>query len=114
MDLSTVNAKLESGKYKDRFDFEADFRLMISNAKTYNAAGSYAHGEAVALEAFFDKRSLLSNSVTVLSYLQLSRMDSYQQDFGSCRQGSYTGGSVTGQTVCPSYTCCQDRAACCA
>ncbi|CAL1694239.1 unnamed protein product [Somion occarium] len=56
MDLSTVNAKLESGKYKDRFDFEADFRLMISNAKTYNAAGSYAHGEAVALEAFFDKQ----------------------------------------------------------
>lgn len=56
MDLSTINAKLESGKYKERGEFEADFRLMINNCKTYNAPGSYAHGEATALESFFDKR----------------------------------------------------------
>lgn len=51
-----MSAKLEQGKYKDRFAFEADFRLMISNAKLYNVAGSYAHNEALALESFFDKR----------------------------------------------------------
>ncbi|KAI0937072.1 hypothetical protein AcV5_005059 [Taiwanofungus camphoratus] len=56
MDLSTMSAKLEQGKYKDRFAFEADFRLMISNAKLYNVAGSYAHNEALALESFFDKQ----------------------------------------------------------
>ncbi|TBU50053.1 hypothetical protein BD309DRAFT_996445 [Dichomitus squalens] len=54
MDLSTMGAKLEQGQYKDRFAFEADFRLMINNAKTYNVAGSFVHAEAVALESFFD------------------------------------------------------------
>ena len=57
MDLSTISAKLDSGKYKERAEFEGDFHLMIQNAKTYNAAGSYAHSEALALESFFDKRS---------------------------------------------------------
>lgn len=56
MDLSSMHAKLENGLYSDRFTFEADFRLMINNAKTYNAPGSWAHNEAVALESFFDKR----------------------------------------------------------
>ncbi|EIW87115.1 TATA-binding protein associated factor Taf2 [Coniophora puteana RWD-64-598 SS2] len=55
MDLSTMNAKVENGKYKDRFAFESDFRLMISNAKRYNPAGTYAHTEALGLEAFFEK-----------------------------------------------------------
>ncbi|KIJ22155.1 hypothetical protein PAXINDRAFT_6271 [Paxillus involutus ATCC 200175] len=55
MDLSTIGAKLEEGHYKDRFAFEADFRLMISNAKQYSAAGSYAHTEAIFLETFFEK-----------------------------------------------------------
>ena len=48
MDLSTVNAKLEQGQYKDRFEFEADFRLMVSNAKTYNVVGSFVHSETLA------------------------------------------------------------------
>ena len=55
MDLSTMHAKLESGQYKDRFAFEADFRLMVNNAKTYNMPGSFAHNETVAMESFFDK-----------------------------------------------------------
>ena len=57
MDLSTIGAKLEAGMYKDRFAFEADFRLMVNNAKTYNLVGSYPHNEAIALETFFEKRS---------------------------------------------------------
>ncbi|KAL4266270.1 Transcription initiation factor TFIID subunit 2 [Pleurotus pulmonarius] len=56
MDLSTMGAKLGSSKYKDRFAFEADFKLMISNAKTYNSVGSYAHNEAIAFEIFFEKQ----------------------------------------------------------
>ena len=55
MDLSTMSAKLEQGKYPDRFAFEADFKLMINNAKTYNMAGSFVHNEATALESFFNK-----------------------------------------------------------
>lgn len=56
MDLSTMGAKLEEGMYKDRFAFQADFRLMINNAKTYNLVGSFVHNEATALESFFEKR----------------------------------------------------------
>ncbi|KAL4251521.1 Transcription initiation factor TFIID subunit 2 [Abortiporus biennis] len=55
MDISTMSAKLEQGQYKDRFAFEADFRLMIANAKQYNMPMSFVHNEAVKLEAFFDK-----------------------------------------------------------
>lgn len=51
-----MSAKLDGGLYKDRFAFEADFHLMINNAKQYNAPGSYAHNEAIALETAFDKR----------------------------------------------------------
>lgn len=56
MDLGTMSSKLETGLYKDRFAFEADFRLTISNAKQYNMAGSYAHNEAIAFETIFEKR----------------------------------------------------------
>jgi transcription initiation factor TFIID subunit 2 len=58
MDLSTMSAKLDTGMYKDRFAFEADFALMVSNAKQYNVAGSYAHNEAIAIETLFEKRKL--------------------------------------------------------
>ena len=58
MDLSTMSAKLDTGMYKDRFAFEADFALMVSNAKQYNVPGSYAHNEAIAIETLFEKRKL--------------------------------------------------------
>jgi len=50
-----MNAKLEAGMYKERFAFEADFRLMIRNAKTYNMPGTFAYNETLALESVFDK-----------------------------------------------------------
>jgi hypothetical protein len=56
MDLSTMSAKLEAGMYKDRFAFEADFRLILSNAKKYNLPGSHVHNETLAIESFFEKR----------------------------------------------------------
>ncbi|KAI0068033.1 hypothetical protein BV25DRAFT_1904522 [Artomyces pyxidatus] len=56
MDISTMGAKLEAGMYKDRFAFEADFRLMIRNAKTYNAPNTFVYDEAVVMETFWDKQ----------------------------------------------------------
>jgi transcription initiation factor TFIID subunit 2 len=56
MDLTTIGAKLEAGKYPNRSAFENDFRLIINNCKQYNMDGTYAFNEALALEAFFDKR----------------------------------------------------------
>ena len=56
MDLKTMGAKLEQGQYKDRFAFEADFKLIISNAKTYNMPGSIVHNDAITLDVHFDKR----------------------------------------------------------
>jgi transcription initiation factor TFIID subunit 2 len=57
MDLSTMSAKLEAGQYKDLGAFELDFVLMISNCKHYNADGTYAFNEAIALDNFFRKGS---------------------------------------------------------
>jgi len=51
-----MGAKLEANKYKDRFAFQEDFKLMISNAKTYNMPGSHVHNEAINFETFFEKR----------------------------------------------------------
>jgi transcription initiation factor TFIID subunit 2 len=63
MDISTMNAKLEAGMYKERFAFEADFRLMIRNAKTYNMPGTFAYNETLALESVFDKSTFISDCV---------------------------------------------------
>ena len=50
-----MNTKLEEGLYNGLNAFESDFRLMIQNCKTYISAGTFEHGEAVALQSFFDK-----------------------------------------------------------
>ncbi|KAH8110586.1 hypothetical protein DFH11DRAFT_1619105 [Phellopilus nigrolimitatus] len=55
MDLKTMGAKLQNGLYRNRQDFEADFRLMIQNCKTFNPPNTYAYNESVVLEAHFDK-----------------------------------------------------------
>lgn len=50
-----MGAKLKQGQYKDRFEFESDFKHMINNAKTYNMQGSLAHNDTLALDSYFDK-----------------------------------------------------------
>lgn len=81
MDLSTMSAKLNSGLYKDRAGFEADFKLMINNSKTYNSPGTYVHGEAVGLEQFFDKRQIRAHIALTFPITDFFvRMGSYQQD----------------------------------
>ncbi|KAK7058614.1 hypothetical protein VNI00_002250 [Paramarasmius palmivorus] len=61
MDLSTMGAKLEAGKYKDRFAFQADFKLVVNNARQYNMPGSHVHNEAIAIETFFEKQWTIIN-----------------------------------------------------
>jgi len=70
MDLSTMAAKLEEGMYKDRFAFQADFQLMIANAKTYNMPESFVHSESVALETAFEKRGFYFSCLLFLSSTQ--------------------------------------------
>ncbi|KAJ7086593.1 hypothetical protein C8R43DRAFT_939447 [Mycena crocata] len=61
IDLGTMSHKLEEGRYPDRFAFQTDFRLMMSNAKRYNPVGSYAHNETLALETYFEKQWTIIN-----------------------------------------------------
>ncbi|KAJ7070580.1 hypothetical protein C8F01DRAFT_1106921 [Mycena amicta] len=61
MDLGTMSQKLEQGQYVDRFDFQADFRLMMKNAKLYNPVGTYAHNETLAIETHFEKQWAIIN-----------------------------------------------------
>jgi len=77
MDISAMNAKLEEGMYKERFAFEADFRLMIRNAKTYNMPGTFAYNETLALESVFDKIRSLYFSRNPFSY-HLNRLGTHQ------------------------------------
>ena len=50
-----MGVKLDQGMYKNRSEFEQDFRLMINNAKLYNAPRSFVYDEACRLESYFDK-----------------------------------------------------------
>ena len=56
MDLSTIATKLSSGDQYEKFgDFEADFRLIVSNCKLYNAEKSEVFEMAESMEKEFDR-----------------------------------------------------------
>ncbi|EPQ30343.1 uncharacterized protein PFL1_01869 [Pseudozyma flocculosa PF-1] len=56
MDLGSIANKLDSGQYRDRYDFKADFELMIRNARTYTPdPKAWAHQQAVGLEKAFNQ-----------------------------------------------------------
>ncbi|KAJ7610990.1 hypothetical protein FB45DRAFT_1120970 [Roridomyces roridus] len=73
IDLGTMSHKLEQGKYADRFAFQADFGLMMSNAKAYNPVGTYAHNETLALETFFEKRCIINKTLEAAHAKEASR-----------------------------------------
>ncbi|KAJ7611016.1 hypothetical protein FB45DRAFT_329816 [Roridomyces roridus] len=74
IDLGTMSHKLEQGKYADRFAFQADFGLMMSNAKAYNPVGTYAHNETLALETFFEKQwSIINKTLEAAHAKEASR-----------------------------------------
>lgn len=72
-----MKVKLDSGQYKDRFDLEDDFRLMIDNAKLYNQPGQFAYLEAVELDTFFTHGAKLHMHICVNSSRTIS-LDAYQ------------------------------------
>ncbi|KAK0545629.1 hypothetical protein OC861_005196 [Tilletia horrida] len=54
MDLSTMANKLDAGLYKDRFEFKADFELIVSNALTYTPNDKMlVHQEALKFDKMF-------------------------------------------------------------
>ncbi|KAI0028582.1 hypothetical protein K488DRAFT_80600 [Vararia minispora EC-137] len=61
MDLGTMRGKLETGGYPNRFAFEADFRLMTRNAKTYNPPDTYVFKETTRLETYFEQQWARTN-----------------------------------------------------
>ncbi|KAF8753693.1 Peptidase family M1 domain [Rhizoctonia solani] len=72
MDLSTMKAKLDNKIYKDRAEFEEDFKLMIQNAKIYNAPLSFVFNEAIALEkAFNDRWTKIDASASAAQALEM-------------------------------------------
>jgi hypothetical protein len=55
MDLGTIGDKLSAGEYGSFQAFLADFSLIISNCKLYNAEGSDVYEMAVRLEGEWEK-----------------------------------------------------------
>ena len=54
-----ISKKIDSGTYKTLEDFEADLKLMLANAKQYNAEGSLVIVDAELLlvcKIFFPDR----------------------------------------------------------
>jgi hypothetical protein len=85
MDLSTMAFKLDNGKYPDKSAFLDDFKLMISNAKTYNPPATPVHMEAESLDGFFDKsQSFLTTRMHIMTYTNISlyRLAEADNDFG--------------------------------
>lgn len=50
MDLGTMSTKVAKGKYRSLEEFTTDFRLVVTNAKTFNPPGTIYHTEADRLE----------------------------------------------------------------
>ena len=80
MDLSTMSAKLDQGKYKDRSAFEQDFRLLINNAKQYNMPKSAAYDDALELEKAFDIGMSCLVDVCTQLLTTNTRMGAYYED----------------------------------
>jgi len=56
MDCGTMKKKLEAGDYKTADDFASDMRLVWSNAKTFNEAGSQIYDMAHQKSRQFERR----------------------------------------------------------
>ena len=52
--LSALRKRMNSNYYKNVLDFREDFKLMFSNARTYNQEGSWVYVDAEEMEKAFD------------------------------------------------------------
>jgi len=66
MDLSTVQAKIDNGMYGTRQEFADDIRLIVSNCKTFNLAGTPIYKTAETFEVFFEKGESARHTVADL------------------------------------------------
>ena len=55
MALDIIKRKINSKEYKSQDEFEADFMLIVQNAKEYNVEGSDIYNEVEQLEEYFFK-----------------------------------------------------------
>ena len=51
-----MKQKLDGGLYRSSNDFYSDFKLMIKNCQTYNAAGSNPYILAAHLDQMFENK----------------------------------------------------------
>ncbi|XP_073007500.1 transcription factor GTE11-like [Typha latifolia] len=56
MDLGTIKSNIDSGAYKNPWDFAADVRLTFANAMRYNPPHNNVHGMADTMRKLFETR----------------------------------------------------------
>ena len=56
MDLQTMQNKLDRFEYRDKESFQADFKLMIGNCKSYNTPDTTYYRCAETLDKTFDRK----------------------------------------------------------
>ncbi|KAJ7639252.1 hypothetical protein FB45DRAFT_905108 [Roridomyces roridus] len=84
MDLGTMTAKVQRGRYRSLEDFTSDFRLVTSNAKTFNPPGNVYYVEADRLETW-GLEQISKVSSTVIQYetdwnIEIEKDDAVAED----------------------------------
>ncbi|KAG8215648.1 hypothetical protein J3R82DRAFT_7519 [Butyriboletus roseoflavus] len=85
MDLGTMSVKVTRGKYRSLEEFTNDFRLVTTNAKTFNPPGSIYHNEADRLEVW-GLDHISRASAHVIEFETDWNIDIEQDDDGSTSQ----------------------------
>ncbi|KAH8105106.1 hypothetical protein BXZ70DRAFT_1061731 [Cristinia sonorae] len=67
MDLGTMTAKVEKGKYRSLEEFATDLRLVTGNAKAFNPPGTIYYTEADRIEAYA-LQNIAKAAATVIEY----------------------------------------------
>lgn len=88
MDLSTMERRIQARSYQTLSDFERDFRLIVSNAKVYNAPETIYFKSATRLEAFGSRLLAKESQRIAEGYYELSFEDPGTSEFGSAAYGS--------------------------
>ncbi|KAK3031780.1 hypothetical protein RJ639_037077 [Escallonia herrerae] len=93
MDFGTIKTKLEDGIYMSREEFEADVRLTLSNAMTYNPESNAVHLMARKLSEFFDQ---ISNGANVDEEATARGSTHKKLPSGLCKSDSEADGASVG------------------
>ncbi|KAH0835452.1 hypothetical protein J3R83DRAFT_9086 [Lanmaoa asiatica] len=85
MDFGTMTVKVIKGKYRSLEEFTTDFRLVTTNAKSFNLPGSIYHSEADRLESW-GLDHIARASAHVIEYETDWNIEVEQDDDGSASQ----------------------------